>query len=156
MVNECIFVGNVTAKPEIKTTKEGGIKYAKFSIACNERGYTKNDGTQVPDRVEYIPVVVWGARVETCEKYIDKGQQLYVRGKLTIQKDVKDGENRYYPSIRVEEMHMLGRRREQAPEPIPPTGTAPAQTTTAATAAAPTTAAPTPDPVLPLDDDLPF
>lgn len=157
MVNKCTFIGNVTAKPIIATTKDGGVKYARFSIACNERGYKKADGTEVPERVEFIPLTVWGdKRVELCEKYIDKGQQLYVEGKFQTVQYEKDGEQRRYTDIRVSEIEMIGRRREQAPEPIPPTGTAPAQTTAAATAAAPTTAAPTPDPVLPLDDDLPF
>lgn len=155
MINKCTFIGNVTAKPIIATTKEGGVKYARFSIACNERGYKKADGTEVPERVEFIPLTVWGdKRVELCEKYIDKGQQLYVEGKFQTVQYEKDGEQRRYTDIRVTEIEMLGRRREQAPEPIPPTGTAPAQTT-AATAAK---AAPTPAPELPLagDDDLPF
>ena len=150
MVNKCTFIGNVTAKPVIGTTKDSGVKYARFSIACNERGYKKADGTEVPDRVEFSPLTVWGEkRVELCEKYIDKGQQLYVEGKFQTVQYEKDGEQRKYTDIRVTEIEMLGRRREQAPEPVPPVGVT-------SSTAAPSIAAPTPEPQFPTDDDLPF
>ena len=148
MINKCTFIGNVTAKPIIGTTREGGVKYARFSIACNERGYKKADGTEVPDRVEFIPLTVWGdKRVELCEKYIDKGQQLYVEGKFQTLLYEKDGEQRRYTDIRVTEIEMLGRRREQAPEPVPPV--AAASTTTATNAS-------NNEPQLPMGDDLSF
>lgn len=143
MLNECRFIGNVTRQPEIGKT-ESGVKYARFSIACNERGYKKQDGTEVPERVEFIPCTAWRGNADVLEKYVSKGQLLMVAGKFhTAQYTSPDGEKRNYSDIQVTQLLLLGGKRDAAPVPaVEPEK----QTTVVETTQPPT----------PIGDDLPF
>lgn len=143
MLNDCKFIGNVTRRPETGTTS-GGVKFARFTIACNERGYKKQDGTEVPERVEFIPVTAWRGQAEVVEKYVDKGQLVCVVGKFhTSQYQDAEGAKHNYSDIQASEVILLGRRREQAPvQPVEPEKQI-------------TPVEPIPAPI-PTDGDLPF
>ena len=80
-VNKVILVGNVGADPEVRYL-ERGTAIANFNLATTERGYTMQNGTQVPDRTEWHPIVLWRNLAEWAEKYVRKGMKLYVEGKL--------------------------------------------------------------------------
>lgn len=123
MINKCEFIGRLGADPTVGTT-ETGVKYAKMNIACDEKGYTKADGTKVEDRTEWIPVVMWRGLAETAEKFLKKGALVYIEGKFRTQMYEKDGEKRWSSSIVADTMKMLDSRREEAPKPVEP-GTAP-------------------------------
>lgn len=143
MLNQCTFIGNVVRKPDVRTT-ETGHKYALFSIACNERGYRKQDGTEVPERVEYVNIQAWRGLADTIEKYVDKGQQLFVQGKFRTRKyKAEDGTDRWATEIVADQVMFLGSRREQTPTPVEPERSAPAPT-------------PAPAPAPSPEDDLPF
>ena len=92
-VNKVILVGNVGSDPEVRYL-ERGTAIANFNLATTERGYTMQNGTQVPDRTEWHPIVLWRNLAEWAEKYVRKGMKLYVEGKLQTRTWEKDGQIR--------------------------------------------------------------
>lgn len=121
-VNKCIFIGHMGRAAEIKTT-ENGAKVAQFSIACTDRGYTRQDGSPVPDRTEWISIVAWRGLAEIIEKYTHKGSKLYVEGRYTSrQYEAKDGTKRYVTEIVAENIELLDPKpndRPLPPDPMP-------------------------------------
>ena len=107
-VNKVILLGHVGKDPEVKRM-ESGIAVASFSLATTDRAYTLNNGTQVPERTEWHNLVLWRGLAETAEKYVRKGDKLYVEGKIrTRSYDDKSGSKRYVTEIYVDVMEMLG------------------------------------------------
>ena len=80
-VNKVILLGNVGRDPEVRYL-DSGVAVATFSLATTERGYTLQNGTQVPDRTEWHNIVLWRGLAETAEKYVHKGDKLYIEGKI--------------------------------------------------------------------------
>jgi single-strand DNA-binding protein len=127
-VNKVILVGNAGKDPEVRYL-DSGVAVATITLATTERGYTLANGTQVPDRTEWHNVVAWRGLAEIAEKYIKKGSQIYVEGKISTRKWEKDGVTRYSTEIVAENIELLGRRPEgasseshaapQAPKPQP-------------------------------------
>lgn len=115
-VNKAILLGNACGDLEVKTL-ENGRKVATFSLATNERGYTLANGTQVPERSEFHSLVLWQGLAEVAEKYVRKGMQLYVEGKITTRSWEKDGIRFYKTEIQVSDMQMLGKKPEAQQQP---------------------------------------
>jgi single-strand DNA-binding protein len=107
-VNKVILVGNVGADPEVRYL-ERGTAIANFNLATTERGYTMQNGTQVPDRTEWHPIVLWRNLAEWAEKYVRKGMKLYVEGKLQTRTWEKDGQIRRKTEIIAENIQVLYR-----------------------------------------------
>lgn len=106
-MNKAILIGNVGADPEVRYF-EGGRAIAQVRLATTERGYTLQNGTQVPDRTEWHRVVMRNALAEVVEKYVHKGDKLYVEGKIfTRSYDDQAGVKRYVTEIYVDNMEML-------------------------------------------------
>ena len=80
-VNKVILVGNVGKDPEVRYV-ESNVAVANFPLATSERGYTSRSGAQVPERTEWHNIVLWRGLAEVAEKYVKKGTQLYIEGKL--------------------------------------------------------------------------
>ncbi len=114
-VNKAILVGHVGQDPEI-TTLNNDIKVANFSLATTERGYKKQDGTEVPDRTEWHNIVAWRGLATLSEKYIKKGTQLYVEGKIRTRSWEKDGVKRYTTEIYADTIQLLGKVEKQEQE----------------------------------------
>ncbi|MEA4840200.1 MAG: single-stranded DNA-binding protein [Bacteroidales bacterium] len=110
-INKAILVGNVGKDPEVRYL-DSGVAVATITLATTERGYTLQNGTQIPDRTEWHNIVAWRGLAEVAEKYIKKGTQLYVEGKITTRKWEKDGVTRYTTEIVAENIELLGRRPE--------------------------------------------
>lgn len=110
-VNKAILVGNVGKDPEVRYL-DSGIAVATITLATTERGYTQANGTTVPDRTEWHNIIAWRGLAEIAEKYIKKGTQLYVEGKITTRKWEKDGITRYSTEIVAENIELLGKRPE--------------------------------------------
>lgn len=106
-INKVILIGNACQDPDVRSL-DGGIKVAYFSLATNERGYTLANGTQVPERVEYHNIVVWRGLAELAEKWVVKGQQLYIEGKITTKTWEKDGVKHYKTEILSDTMQLIG------------------------------------------------
>jgi len=115
-VNKCIFVGNCGKDPEIKHL-DNNVSVANFSLATTEKGYTSKSGQEIPDRTEWINIVVWRGLANVVEKYVKKGSQLYVEGKLrTRSYDDKDGNKRYVTEVYADNLQLLGSKPSQQPQ----------------------------------------
>ena len=112
-INKAILVGNVGKDPEVRYL-DSGVAVASITLATTERGYTLANGTQIPDRTEWHNIVAWRGLAEIAEKYIKKGSQIYVEGKITTRKWEKDGITRYTTEIVAENIELLGRRPESS------------------------------------------
>lgn len=106
-VNKVILLGNVGKDPEVRYL-DSGIAVASFPLATTDRAYTLANGTQVPERTEWHNLVLWRGLAETAEKYVHKGDKLYVEGKIrTRSYDDQTGARRYITEIFVDNMEML-------------------------------------------------
>ena len=119
-VNKVILIGNVGKDPVIKYVS-AGVAVAMFPLATTERGYTLANGTQVPERTDWHNMVLWRGLAETAEKYVHKGDKLYVEGKIrTRSYDDQNGARRYVTEIFVDNMEMLSPKpAQQAPAAQP-------------------------------------
>ncbi len=80
-VNKVILIGHVGRDPEVQYIEKGKA-IARFSLATSERAYTTPNGVSVAERTEWHNIVMWGRSAELAEKYIRKGTQLYIEGKI--------------------------------------------------------------------------
>ena len=107
MKNTVQLIGNVGNDPEIKNL-EGGKKVANITMATNEV-YYKENGDKV-EQTEWHKVVAWGKTADIIEKYVTKGLQIGVEGKLTHRSyDDKNGEKRYITEVVANEVLLLGK-----------------------------------------------
>ena len=114
-VNKVILLGNVGKDPEVRYL-DSGIAVATFPLATTDRGYTLANGTQVPDRTEWHNLVLWRGLAETAEKYVHKGDKLYIEGKIRSRSyDDQSGAKRYITEIFVDIMEMLSPKGSSAP-----------------------------------------
>lgn len=110
-VNKVILIGNVGKDPEVRYLDNNNV-VARFPLATTERGYTGRDGKQIPDRTEWHNIVVWRGLAQVVEKYVKKGTQLYIEGKIRTNTYEKDGIKRYSTEIYVDNLTLLGRRQD--------------------------------------------
>ncbi len=115
-VNKVILIGNVGKEPDVRYLNTG-VAVANFPLATSERGYTSSNGTQVPERTEWHNIVIWGNLAETVEKYVHKGDKLYIEGKLrTRSYSDKNGIQRYVVEVFADNMEMLTPRSATNPQ----------------------------------------
>lgn len=117
-VNKVILVGNVGKDPEVRYLDKN-VAVANFPLATTERGFTMQNGTQVPDRTEWHNIVAWRGLAEIAEKYVRKGSQLYIEGKIQTRSWEKDGIKRYTTEIYVDNMQLLGKKAETGESQAP-------------------------------------
>ena len=102
-INKAILVGNVGADPKVKTMSNGSV--AQLTLATTERGYTLQNGTQVPDRTEWHNLIAWGKTADVIARYVHKGSKLYIEGKIkTRSYDDNQGRKCYVTEIHVDVM----------------------------------------------------
>jgi single-strand DNA-binding protein len=105
-VNKVILVGNLGKDPELRYTPSGAA-VATFSIATTER-YKDRDGNR-QEKTEWHNIVAWRQLAEICGKYLHKGKQVYIEGKIqTRSYDDRDGNKKYITEIVADQMQMLG------------------------------------------------
>ncbi len=110
-VNKCLFIGNLTADPEIRTMPNGE-QVANFTIALNER-YKAKDGNIV-ENVEYVRIVLYRRLAEIAGQYLHKGSQVYIEGRLKTRKwQDNNGQDRYTTEIQGDNLQMLGGRQDE-------------------------------------------
>ena len=106
-VNKVILLGNVGQDPRVKYF-DAGSAVATFSLATTERGYTLANGTQIPDRTEWHNIVASNRLAEIVDKYVHKGDKLYLEGKIRTRSYTDQaGATRYVTEIYVDNMEML-------------------------------------------------
>lgn len=102
-----MLIGNLGKDPDVRYL-DSGVAVAQLSIATTERGYTAKSGTQVPDRTDWHNLVLWRGLAETAEKYLRKGDKIYVEGKIHSRSyDDQQGIRRSVVEIYVDNMEML-------------------------------------------------
>jgi len=105
--NKVQLIGNTGNDPEI-INLESGKKLAKLTIATNE-SYKNDKGEKVTD-TQWHNVVAWGKTAEIIEKYVTKGKEVAVEGKLTHRSyEDKNGEKRYITEVLAAELLLLGK-----------------------------------------------
>ena len=109
-LNKVMLIGNLGKDPEVRAMPSG-VKVANFSIATTESYTDKNN--QKVDKTEWHNIVMWRGLAEVAEKYLKKGNQVFIEGKLTTRSwDDQNGVKKYMTEIVADNMVMLGGRRE--------------------------------------------
>ncbi len=109
-VNKVILVGNLGRDPEVMTF-ENGVKKASFSIATTE-SYKDKEGNKI-DQTEWHNIVLWRGLAEVAERFLRKGSQIYLEGKIKTRSYEVNGVKKYITEILGDNMQMLGRRDAQ-------------------------------------------
>lgn len=162
-VNKVILIGNVGKDPDVRYL-DTGVAVATFSLATTDRAYTLQNGTQVPERTEWHNIVLWRGLAQTAEKYVRKGDKLYIEGKIRSRfYDDQNGIKRTIVEIFADNMEMLTPRNAASQQQQQAGGYAPqaqAQATpqqvSAQTAASRQPQQPAQSQDNSLTDDLPF
>lgn len=106
--NKVQLIGRLGTNPEIKTL-EGGRKLARFSLATNEN-YRNTKGERVTE-TQWHNIVAWGKVAEIAEKYLKKGSEIAIEGKLINRNyNDKDGNKKYFTEVQVNEVLMIGEK----------------------------------------------
>lgn len=171
-----MLIGNVGRDPEVRYldgNSQGGTKVATFTLATSER-YKDRNG-ELRENTEWHNIVCWRANADVAERFIHKGTQLYIEGRLRTRSYTDpQGVKKYTTEIQVDTLQLLGKREDNeaaAPQggynaqpaygaPAQPAYSAPAQPAYTAPASSPAPAAAAPAAAAPVDDipadDLPF
>ena len=118
-VNRWLGIGNLGQDPVVKSTPSGD-SVCNFSIGCNESWVGKDGNKQ--ERVEWVSIVAWRKLADLCGKYLAKGRQCYVEGKLQTRSWDKDGVKHYKTEVVADKVVFLGggqvdKKRDEAPPP---------------------------------------
>ncbi len=109
-VNQATVIGFVGDEPKIMTAQNGSTM-ASLSIATTEKGFTKQDGTVIPDKTEWHNIVVFGRLADVVKNFVHKGSSLYVQGKMrTRPYEDKNQVKRYITEIVADTLQMLDRK----------------------------------------------
>jgi len=121
-INKVILVGNAGKDPEVRHL-DNGVAVASFPLATSET-FKNKDGQKVTN-TEWHNIVLWRGLADVAEKYVKKGNPLYIEGKIRTRSwDDKDGNKRYTTEIVADTMQMLGSKQSSednsasAPESI--------------------------------------
>ena len=113
MINKVILIGNVGQDPEIRYTGDAtnGAKVATIRLATTERFRDRSGNLQ--EHTEWHSVVVWRNTADVVEKYVKKGSQIYVEGRIRTRSwDDQNGNKRYATEIMADTLQLLGRKPE--------------------------------------------
>lgn len=106
-VNKVILIGNLGKDPEV-ISFDGGVKKASFSLATTEV-YRTRDGQDM-EQTEWHNIVLWRGLAEVAEKFLHKGSQIYVEGRIKSRSYEKDGQKRFITEIECDNLTMLGNK----------------------------------------------
>ncbi len=109
-VNKVILVGNLGRDPEIRYSQQG-TAVVNFPIATSEEWVDKTSN-QKQERTEWHRIVVFGKMAEVCEKYLSKGRQVYIEGKLQTDSYEKEGQTHYSTKIVASTVQFLGSKQD--------------------------------------------
>ncbi|WP_308242438.1 single-stranded DNA-binding protein [uncultured Prevotella sp.] len=116
-MNKVMLIGNVGKEPDVKYY-DADQAVAQFPLATTERGYVLQNGTRVPDRTDWHNIVMWGNLAKIAEKYVHKGDKLYIEGRIRYRYyDDKKGQRRFVTEIYADNMELLTSRQAQQQQP---------------------------------------
>lgn len=136
-VNKVILVGNVGKDPEVRYL-EGGVAVARFPLATTE-SYKNREGQKV-ETTEWHNIVLWRGLAEVAEKFVRKGKQLYIEGRIRTRSYGEENNKKWFTEIVADSMTMLGGPRPENSSQEQPAVAPPIESSTVPAAA----------------DDLPF
>lgn len=110
MINKVILVGNVGLDPEVRTL-ETGVKVARVRLATTERIFNRQTN-ETSEHTEWHTITLWRGLAEVVDKFVRKGSQLYIEGRLRSREWERDGQKHYATEIVADDMKLLGRRSD--------------------------------------------
>jgi len=111
MVNKVILIGNVGIDPEVRSL-ENGTKVARVRLATTERLFDRQTN-ETKEHTEWHTITLWRGLADVVDRYVRKGTQLYIEGRLRTREWMdKDGNKRYTTEILADTMNLLGRRSD--------------------------------------------
>lgn len=124
-MNKVMLIGNVGKDPVVRYY-DADQAVAQFPLATTERGYTLQNGTQVPDHTDWHNIVMWKGLAKIAEKHLHKGDKVYVEGRIRYRSyDDQNGRRKYITEIYAENMEILSPR--QGRDSAPAAGQSPTQ-----------------------------
>lgn len=111
---QVLIIGNCGKDPEVRTL-ENDAKVATFSVATSTGGYTKTDGTVVPEKTSWHNVVAWRGLAEIAEKYLHKGDKVTIMGTISYREYEKDGIKHYITDILAYDIILMGKSETSRP-----------------------------------------
>lgn len=118
MLNRLQIIGNVGHTPEVKTVN--GAKVANIQVGVTEKGYTTKEGTKVEDRTDWFYVVAWRGLAEVIEKFVGKGDKLYIDGRMKSRQYEKDGVKKTAWELYADNIELLTPKKDgQAAQSAP-------------------------------------
>lgn len=102
-----MLIGHLGKDPDVRTL-DSGTKVCQFTLATAEKGYTLQNGTQVPDRTEWHNIVLWKWLAEVAGKYLHKGDKVFIEGKIRSRSYEDNSKvKRYITEIFADNMEIL-------------------------------------------------
>ena len=118
MVNKVILIGNVGVDPEVRTL-ESGAKVARVRLATTERLFDRQ-ANETKEHTEWHTITLWRGLADVVDRYVNKGSQIYIEGRLrTREWTDKDNNKRYTTEILADDMKLLGRRGDNRQAGMP-------------------------------------
>ena len=113
-VNKAIILGNLGQDPELREM-DSGKKVCRLNVATTRRWRSKDTNEQV-EETEWHRVSVWGPQADPCMKYLKKGRQVFVEGRLRTSSYEKDGIKRYSTEIVADTVQFIGNKGDAKPD----------------------------------------
>ena len=110
MINKVILLGNVGQDPEVRTL-ESGVKVVRLRVATTERMFNRQTN-ETTEHTEWHSVTLWRGLADVADKYIRKGSQVYIEGRIRSREWEKDGQRHFGIEIVADDMKLLGRRSD--------------------------------------------
>lgn len=118
-LNKVMIIGFLGRDPETRFTTEGGLQITNITVATT-RSYRNQTSGQMIEETEWHRIVFFGKSAETIQRYLKKGSQVYVEGRLRTRKWEKDGVTHYTTEIMGENFQFLDRKSDSAPGSFAP------------------------------------
>lgn len=116
-INKVILIGHVGNEPKVFEKAETLI--VQLSLATTEKGYTLQNGTQIPDRTDWHNIVLWRKVADIARKYVHKGDKIYIEGKLRTRSydDEKSGQKKFVTEVVADVIELLTpKNQSQSPQ----------------------------------------
>lgn len=117
-LNKIMLIGNLGRDPEIRVTSSG-TRVASLSVATS-REWTDRSGER-QEKTEWHRVSCWDKLADVCERFLQKGDRVYIEGSVEYRQAEQDGQVRYFTDVRAREMIMLGGRGDRPSSMSEPT-----------------------------------
>ena len=119
-MNKVMLIGNVGKEPEVRYYDHDQA-YATVRLATKERGYTLQNGAQVPDRTDWHTIRLWNNLAKIVERYVHTGDKLYIEGRIRyVSYDDKKGQRHYTTEIYAENLELLSPKPTVQPQQSTP------------------------------------